>query len=813
MRLGGRGVLRRSARPSEWTIRTHLLSISVVVVALVIGVSVLTSARAQSREADRARESAELYAGLVAEDRADSGVSDVLEPLAENPDLGGADPQACAATLSSLAAFSRFGHADVVEPDGTIVCTSHPDGLEPGTSHAGAPWLEAAEPGRAGPFGPYRDPITDAWTVVDVVPLDGSARLVAAVLDLGSQAAGLGSGIPDPDGMELLVLDPERSQVVLHRLPGSPQDGDTSMVGTSVAGTDLGAVEPDRAIGLDGVARYYSSAAIPDGSGYVLVGIPVTAAEDAGRSAAISSLQVGVLMLLALLLLTVALNRRLVRPIEALIAAIRRMAAGDPEARAPVHGPAELAEVATEFNRMAEMRAVAEAELAHQALHDRLTGLPNRALVLDRLEQSLAVSARRGSEVGVIFLDIDNFKVINDSLGHGSGDALLVALSQRLLEAVRPGDTVARFGGDEFIVLCAEVHGMTELARIAERLQLAMGDPLSTNDGTAVVTLSMGLATSAGGTTAEALLRDADAAMYRAKERGRDRIELFDESVRRDAIERLTTEADLRHALINGDLVLHYQPIIALRGAGSVVAAEALVRWQHPERGLVGPDSFIPVAEQTGLIHALGAWVLRSACEQAVQWRRSLGEDAPGVSVNVSAHQLDRGDLAHVVEDALAASGLPPERLCLEITESGLMRDIEANARTLAEIRALGVILSIDDFGTGHSSFGYLRRLPVHQVKIDRSFVADLDLEHQGPVIIAAIIELAHALGLDVVAEGVETLRQHQHLSTLGCDRAQGFLFSRPRPPDKALELAALDLDLSRPVPRPRSQTTAIASQ
>jgi EAL domain-containing protein (putative c-di-GMP-specific phosphodiesterase class I) len=343
------------------------------------------------------------------------------------------------------------------------------------------------------------------------------------------------------------------------------------------------------------------------------------------------------------------------------------------------------------------------------------------------------------------------------------------------------------------------------VAHIAERVQQAMAEPLSTGSGTAVVTVSIGLATSDGDTTAEALLRDADAAMNRAKERGRDRIELFDESVRRQALERLTTEAELRRALTHGELVLHYQPIIALRGAGTVVAAEALVRWQHPDRGLVGPDSFIPVAEQTGLIHALGAWVLRSACQQAVAWGGPWASRRPRLGQRLGPPARPRRPRAGGGGRPRGQRPRPGAPLPRDHRERPDARRRGQRAHPRGDPVA-GRDLAIDDFGTGHSSFGYLRRLPVHQVKIDRSFVSDLDLDHQGPVIVAAIVELAHALGLDVVAEGVETLRQHQQLVRLGCDRAQGYLFSRPRPADQALELAALDLDLSRPVPRPRAR-------
>ena len=417
----------------------------------------------------------------------------------------------------------------------------------------------------------------------------------------------------------------------------------------------------------------------------------------------------------------------------------------------------------------------AVAELAHQATHDPLTGLPNRALFLDRLETALARRRADDSSVAVLFLDLDRFKVINDSLGHEAGDLLLVAVAARLSDLLRPGDTVARFGGDEFTVLCDDVGGVVDAVAIAERIVDGLALPLLLPDGDAFVTTSVGIALGGPGGRPETLLRDADAAMYRAKERGRSRIEVFDAAMRAQVVERMETEKALHLALERDELVLHYQPEVHvddLRPWG----VEALVRWQHPERGLLAPVSFIPLAEETGQIIPLGDWVLAEACRQSVRW----GPDAPVVWVNLSAPQLSDPGLVGRVSAILATTGARPDGIGLELTESAVMGDAELSVRTLRALKALGLHLAIDDFGTGYSSLEYLKRFPVDVVKVDGSFVAGLGRDAEDSAIVTAVVGLAHALGLLALAEGVETECQLAELRRLGCDLAQGYLFARP---------------------------------
>ena len=446
--------------------------------------------------------------------------------------------------------------------------------------------------------------------------------------------------------------------------------------------------------------------------------------------------------------------------------------------------------------RYAIERKRAEVALAHQALHDALTGLPNRALFLDRLELALARSQRRRSSVAVLFLDLDRFKLINDSLGHDAGDRVLIDVGARLQNALRPGDTVARFGGDEFTALCEDVPSERAVLAIAERMAQAVGMPfpLGHGDVDTFLTVSIGIAMAEGGagrdSLAASLVRDADAAMYRAKERGKSRVELYDARLRERAVRRLTIESALHRALERDELRLHYQPQIDL-ASGRIGAWEALLRWEHPERGVLEPAEFIVVAEETGLIVALGAWVLAEACGQAMRWTSLPGTvGAPEMGVNLSARQLTQPELLDVVEDALTRTGLHPSRLCLEVTESVVMEDTSGSARMLAALHELGVRLAIDDFGSGYSALSSLKRFRVDVLKVDRAFVAGLGRNATDGPIMAAIIDLAHALGLRAVGEGVERADQLAVLRSLGCDVGQGFFFGRPQPPEVSEELA-----------------------
>jgi diguanylate cyclase (GGDEF)-like protein/PAS domain S-box-containing protein len=423
-------------------------------------------------------------------------------------------------------------------------------------------------------------------------------------------------------------------------------------------------------------------------------------------------------------------------------------------------------------------RRSTECDIRYQALHDPLTGLPNRVLFLDRLAHALT---RTGARVAVVLLDIDNFKLVNDSLGHEAGDELLREIAPRLANALRPGDTIARLGGDEFVVLVEDISDARAPTLIAERIASAFEVPFSLAAGEHFAKASLGIAIAGPQDTLPAsLIRDADAAMYQAKGRGGGRFEVFNRAMRTRSVKRLSVENDLRRALERDELRLAYQPIVSLRDR-SVVSVEALVRWMHPVRGLVSPAEFIPVAEESGLIEPIGSWVLNAACAQASLWHDSRPDSRPiGISVNLSARQLFQRDLEASVVGALELTGIEPSSLCLEITESVLLQEPESVHETIRRVASLGVRFTLDDFGTGYSSLAYLARLPIDGLKVDRSFVDALGRDGRSTAITTAIVRMAHALSLEVVAEGIESDDQVRALRALGCDLGQGFHLQRP---------------------------------
>jgi diguanylate cyclase (GGDEF)-like protein/PAS domain S-box-containing protein len=432
-------------------------------------------------------------------------------------------------------------------------------------------------------------------------------------------------------------------------------------------------------------------------------------------------------------------------------------------------------------------RKALEDRLRYQAFHDPLTDLPNRELFVDRLGHALARTERqRGRRVAVLFMDLDDFKVINDSLGHEAGDRLLVAVAERLKGCLRPEDTLARFGGDEFTVLLEDVEGPEEAVLVAERIIDAVRDPFVLAGRELYTRASVGIALGENRTkNPENLLRDADTAMYWAKDQGSG-YSIFDPAMYEKALGRLEAANDLRRALEREDFVVHYQPIVSLQ-TGAVVAVEALVRWEHPERGLLDPSEFIALAEESGLVVPMGEGVLREACLRAKEWQEAHPRNPPLImTVNLSARQLARPDLAETVEAILKETGLEGNRLTLDITETIYVKTLAGNTAALDRLRGLGVRISIDDFGMGYSWLSYLKRLPADAIKIDRSFVKGFGEDAEDTAIVRMIIELAHTLGIEVVAEGVESEEQARQLREIGCDMAQGYHFSKPLPPEAA---------------------------
>ena len=443
-------------------------------------------------------------------------------------------------------------------------------------------------------------------------------------------------------------------------------------------------------------------------------------------------------------------------------------------------------------------RESAQVALAHRATHDGLTGTVNRVLLIDRIGHALARTAR-GDELAVLYLDLDRFKSINDTLGHQVGDQLLVEVAGRIKAALRPSDTLGRFGGDEFVVLCEDI-GPDAVLKVADRIVAAVASPLYIGTAVLHVTISIGIAVSRGEPIpVDALIRSADTAMYAAKRLGGNRFELYDAALRESFRRRREIEDALRGATLRGEMELHFQPVVRPTD-GSVAGFEALLRWERADGTLIAPTDFIPIAEETGLIVPIGDWVIEQACDQLASWQRQ-GIDLPWISINVSVLQLQHGALGQTFERALARTGADPRRIVIELTESALVNEDDAGAAQLAHLRALGVRVAIDDFGTGYSGLAYLRKLPVDMIKIDQSFVAEIVTDATASAVLFAIVQLAHVLGYEVIAEGAETGSEVDVLRTLDCDYIQGFYYAPPAPPSTADVIARYGLTESALVP------------
>ncbi|HEY7066927.1 MAG TPA: EAL domain-containing protein [Chloroflexota bacterium] len=521
--------------------------------------------------------------------------------------------------------------------------------------------------------------------------------------------------------------------------------------------------------------------------------VPLQALADESSERTLIVLLGSLELVIALIAVGLLLVRDIAGPLEVMVNAARDMARGQYLQRVGPSPIRELNDLGSAINFLAQQVQQQIAQLTRQAFHDSLSDLPNRALFMDRLERALASADRREGSVAVLFLDLDNFKVVNDSLGHHAGDQLLLAAAKRLSACLRNNDTIARFGGDEFTILLEDVRDIHQVTLVAKRIQGALRAPFAVDERSVFTTASIGIAFSAPGhDEPEILLRDADLAMYRAKQNGRAHYEIFDSGMNAAAMKRLELETDLRNAIQNGELRAYYQPIVELE-TGRLAGMETLVRWQHPKRGLVSPGEFVPLAEEAGLIVPIGHWVLAEACSQVRAWRDCYPAAFPlTVNVNLSGRQFQHPNLVQEVAQLVQETGIDARYLKLEVTESVTMHDAAAAIGILQQLKGLGLQLAIDDFGTGYSSLAYLRRFPLDTLKIDYSFVRHLEDDPENLAIIRTIVELAKTLHLNVTAEGIETEAQAVALRALGAEYGQGYYYGRPMP---AAEIEALIVD------------------
>ena len=785
---------RRMPRAS---VGAHLIvAFGACLLALGVLMAMTTSA---SFQRERERAAAQLHTAVQENvrwaDETMPGALEVLESVSMQPGITEFDPTVCRDVFSGLASIQAQGHLHLFRSDGSLVCSLQAPELPVEEIPKGDWFQRVIDTGEPVNGGTAVDLLSGHPAVVVAVPVEGSdgqVGVLAAVLYTGSAPLELPTGASPQ--MVLIELNAERN-LVLGTSAGAPVRTGPIVDSWLTKPLPHGA---QTVVDTDGVTRIYEELEAAEIGWVILAGLPRSVAVAAAEQELRRNLWLAGAVLLVVAGLGFILHRRLARPVRKLRTAIEA-ARNDDGARAPVEGPAEIAEVAEAFNETITRRRELEVQLAHQALHDPLTGLPNRTLLSDRLNQALARQRRGGHAVVVAFMDLDRFKLINDSKGHPVGDALLVSLARRLEAAMRSEDTVARFGGDEFVVVSEGVGDDGDVAAIAHRLKAALDEPFMLSTESLRISGSIGLAVSRNEETADELIRNADAAMYAAKEKERGGFAIYQEPLHAGVVSRLQIERDLDRALDRGEFLLHYQPKFSLR-TGEAVGVEALIRWAHPTKGLVSPADFIPVCEETGLIVPLGQWVLFEAGRQARLWK-DRHDLSVAVSVNLSARQLIRPDLTRLVATMLETTGADPADLCLEITEGTLLQDMNAAVKHLRELRSLGVRISIDDFGTGYSSLAYLRTLPLDELKIDRSFVTPVADDASAAAIVESVVRLGHALGLLVVAEGVETADQLSTLRDLGCDLAQGFYLARPAAAPTALPILrrpALDV---RPSP------------
>jgi diguanylate cyclase (GGDEF)-like protein len=790
----------------SWSIRTHLLLLVLAAAIPAFGLVWWSGRELENQAVDKAGQATvHLAAGMAKSlEQVEENAHVLLSTLSQVPTIRHMDTPAAARLLTQLNQENPvYESLTLIDPSGRICAASLPKAV--GIDVSTRKYFKDAMRTRAFSVGEYAQSLATRRPVLHfakpVLKDDGSlAGVVTASFDLASLAQAF-NAVKLPEGSAMALSDARG--VRLFRYPDPAKwIGLEEPAALRDRVQSLGEEGMTMAEGADGVRRLYAVRRLrhnPEDPAFLTarVGIPEARIMAEARRVQLrnAALMAGATLLAGALAWMLG-NLFIMRRLDRLMDAAGQLGQGDLQARSGLgHDEGELGKLAESFDNMAlametreQERLEFEAKLRHQALYDNLTGLANRTLALDRIQQALERCKRRDDVFyAVIIMDLDRFKVINDSLGHAVGDQVLEAIARRIVGVLRGLDTVARFGGNEYILLLEELATPGEAIRIVKRLRQVVMEPVPVDGRKVQTSASFGIVLSPNTfERAEELLQNAAIALHAVKTSGRGRFKVFTPRLLLHAVERLTLEQELRQALERDQFVVHYQPIWDLSST-HLVGFEALVRWEHPERGLIGPGSFIALAEETGIILELGRVVLTRACADLADWReRDPAARKLFVAVNLSNKQFSQHTLVEQVSETLKRTRLPADRLKLEITESNIMVNAESALVMLKRLKALGVQISIDDFGTGYSSLSYLQRFPVDTLKVDRSFVGRLGLDPENQEIVRAIVALAHSLGLDVVAEGVEESGQAAMLRALGCECVQGFYFSRPLDGEKA---------------------------
>ena len=734
----------------------------------------------------------------------------LLRTLAQLSDIRTHNANACHNLLVNLkTGYPHYANLGAIRPDGRIFCSAEP--MPKSVNVTDRDYFRRAVATRGFAAGDYQiGRITGKPVLVLNYPAyDKQGRLqvmVFAALDL-TWLNQLTPKIQFPSGSTLLVIDEHGT--ILNRWPNPEK-----WIGKLYENLPLKqAILSTQAEGyietadFDGVQRLYAFAPLrtdaSDHKAYISIGIPRDVAyAEIGRILTRTLAGLALVIVLTLVAAWLGGDYFLLRRIRGLVEAARRLGQGDLDTRTGLrHGRDEIGILARSFDEMAENLQAREIEtqraretIERMAYHDELTGLPNRTLLLDRIKQAIIEAARHRRQVAILCLDIDRFKFINETYGHGAGDTVLKTVTEHLGACVRPGDTVARLGGDEFAIALLDVAQPEDIGMLVQKIMRCSAEPLTVAGNEVFLSISLGVALyPLDGADPETLLKNADLALSLAQEQGSG-YQYYSSQMASSAAEHLALENGLRHALERNEFLLHYQPQVDVR-SGKVTGVEALIRWRRPGEGLVSPIRFIPLAEETGLIVPIGEWVLKAACGQIRAWRKA-GLKPVRVAVNISTHQLKKPGLDDTIKRILQESGVDPHLLEIELTESALAENPELVSRILGNLEKLGVRISIDDFGTGYSSLSYLKRFTVDMLKIDQSFVRDITTDPDDAAIVMAIIGMAHALGIQTIAEGVETQEQLEFLRKHGCDAMQGYYFSRPIPAEEIAELLKGNLRL-----------------